>query len=235
MSGNYENVRNNKVKKNSSMLMRSLKFWGQGALEGIGITVIAALAILLFLLMSGTEKAIMPALSMCMLGAGCVAVLLLVIGYFQVYISMLVSMNVTRKMVITGLLASVTATVLGNVGMITLCQILIPGKFSAENVGMITLSAVILFIVSAVSIILGGVMVKWGKVGSVLVGVISGIIGGCVGAGFVIAGEVDNEPFAELFMLMGDNYTVFAVIGVIVYAAAAIFAAYAVKKMEVRV
>ena len=99
-----------------NILARNVKFWGKNTLGSLGISLAGAAAVLLFLVAAGTDysgqEGLLSYLTQLfpyyLFVAGVFVNSILAISYFQVYFSVLLSMNVTRKEITLGILGSLT-------------------------------------------------------------------------------------------------------------------------------
>lgn len=220
---------------------KSLKFWGESFLEGIGIS--AACAAVLAVIQVGrgdfSEGIVGLALEVLSLYpyylflAGVFVMLMEVIGYFQAVFSILVSMNATRKSVARGITGSVGATILGLIIMAAVIWMLVPGDISEAGLKLLPLLTGILCIMTAVFLIFGGVSVKWGKTGKIIMTIFCVCMGAI--AGFTFAMNGDPELVELLMKLAKGNFVPVMVIGIVLFLASGIFVEIMTRKMEVRV
>lgn len=224
-------------KKSAGMVMRSLKFWGIYTIEGIGIAVGIGLLLYFYLLLQmpeGLVKGFFENLALYpyyLLVAGSFYVMMYVMSCFQVYYSLLVSMNVTRKAVVLGIVASTGIVVAALSLIMWVIWKLVPGAVSRSGLGNFHLFSGILFLVTGVMLLLGAVIVKWGKIGTIVTMLIAGIGGGCMGASVAMMGEDMTEI---LLKIAEHNFVIVFVVGVAVFAAAGGFIMAVSRKLEVR-
>lgn len=237
MNGNDMVLQESRGKNKSRPLMRSVKFWGRSVAESIVIAIGTGLLMNLFLVIqmnSGFLPAFRDTLVLypyyLMLAGGFTA-MMYVMGAFANCYSLLVSMNVTRKMTAAG--------IVGSTGVLTFCMILMmwmiwsltPGEISEKSLRMMPLFAGILFAVVGVMLLVGVVIVKWGKIGAIIMIVIAAFGGGCIGAGITIMSE---DIITTILKLANMDFRIATVAGVMIYAAAGAFVVIATRKMEVR-
>lgn len=224
-------------KKPAGMVMRSLKFWGLYTIEGIGIAVGMGLLLYFYLLIQmpeGLVKGFFENLALYpyyLLVAGSFYMMMYVMSCFQVYYSLLVSMNVTRKAVVLGIVASTGIVVAALSLIMWVIWKLVPGAVSRSGLGNFHLFSGILFLVTGVMLLLGAVIVKWGKIGTIVTMLIAGIGGGCMGASVAMMGE---DMIEILLKIAEHNFVIVFVIGVAVFAAAGSFIMAVSRKLEVR-
>lgn len=234
-NGRTENVQHDK--KPVGMAMRSLKFWGVLTIEGIGIAVGIGLLLYFYLLIQMPEGLVtgffenLALYPYYLLVAGSFYTMMYVLGCFQVYYSLLVSMNVTRKATVLGIIASTGVLVAALLLIMWVIWKLVPGDVSSSGLGIFHLCSGILFIVTGVMLLLGVVIVKWGKIGTIVTMLIAGIGGGCMGASAAIMGE---NMIGMLLKMAEHNFIIVFVIGVAVFAAAGGFVMAVSRKLEVR-
>lgn len=224
---------------------RNLKFWCENCLEILGIA--AGGALIWFLLISaGTVeytgnigKVLLEQLEVYpyyLLITGALVVAILGVNYFQVYFSVLLSMSVTRKKIIRGILISTAISVLGILAIAGIIWKLVPGDISASGWTLMPLFAGALFLAAAFFLILGAVLYRWGKYGVIVLTIIYMLIGACAGMAFALSGfEFIKDKLGDAVqMLTKGNYGIATCAGVAVYLAAGLFIAKATSKMEVR-
>ena len=237
MNGNEVTLQKSRGKNPSRPVMRSIKFWGRNVAESIVIAVGTGLLMNLFLVVqmnSGFVSAFRDMLALYpyyLMLAGGFTVMMYVMAAFSNCYSLLVSMNVTRKMTAAGSV--------GSTGILTFCMILMmwaiwsltPGEISEKSLLMMPLFAGILFAVVGIMLLVGVVIVKWGKIGAIIMIVIAAFGGGCIGAGISIMSE---DIVATILKLANMDFRIVTVVGAVIYAAAGAFVMIATRKMEVR-
>ena len=123
------------------VLLRNVKFWGKNTLEILGISVAGAAAMLLFLGVAGTDYSGQEGVFSYMAQlypyylyiAGMFLNVILAVTYFQVYFSVLLTMNVTRKTIVAGIFGSLAGNILGIMALIQLIWRLFPGEISSDG------------------------------------------------------------------------------------------------------
>lgn len=224
---------------------RSFQFWGRGCLENILMAAVVALGLLLFRELGNsayTEDAggavimavsLYPYLLAC---AGVIVVMMAVMGYFQTYFSLLVSMNVTRRSAIKGIWLSQAGMILGILLLMAVIWKLTPGSLSETGFALLPFLTMIFFAVAALGTVMGLVTIRWGKIGMIIAILIFMIAGGFCGAFFAMSGK---ESFMEMIQvsredLAGINFWPMMAGSIVLYAASGIFALAALRKAEVR-
>lgn len=227
-------------------ILGSLRFWGRTCLESLGMS--AGLALVLMLLRElgssvyaeNAGDAVMTAIALfpyMLACAGMIVVTMCVIGCFQTYFSLLVSMNVTRPSAIKGIWLSQLGMILGILAMMTLIWKLTPGDISASGLMLIPFFAVVFFVAAAVCIVLGIVSTRWGKIGMILAILCFMLIGGLCGAFVAMSGE---ESLVEMIQisrgeLVGINYWPMLAGSIALYLASGVFALIMTRNSEVRI
>lgn len=225
-----------------SVLARNVKFWGKNTLESLGISLAGAAAVLLFLVAAGTDysgqEGLLSYLTQLfpyyLFVAGVFVNAILAISYFQVYFSVLLSMNVTRKEITLGILGSLTACNLGILLLVQLVWRIFSEDISADGLRVFPLLTGILFLVTALLVILGVVILRWGKIGTIIMGICFALLGGFCGFWMSAAGR--NGFDAEFFSALSrGDYSLVLAAGLLVYVLAGVFAVVMTRKTAVRV
>ena len=223
----------------------SLKFWSRQCLTWLGIAAVTSLFMLLLQGMGDETPAVssldtflfvMP-FYLIVIGAFCA--LILGASTFQTMFGALVSMNVTRKAVTAGIILTQAAFIgcilAVSAGMWSAAR-MISGE-SDTMLSLLPLFAAVCFGLAAVGTVIGIIFLRWGKAGVIALVIICGVFGGIVGAGYAAS---DGELFAGMQKIMledlaGNNFWPLTAVSVIVFAAVAVFALIAARKVEVRV
>ena len=226
---------------------KSVRFWGSNVLEGIGITAGAAAILLLFFGMGGMRGAgdmtdlLLAAAGLYpwyLLIVGVFISLILSVGYFQTYYSVLLSMNVTRKAIVRGIFLCMAATMAGILLLAGLIWYLIPGDISEDARVMLPQIAGGYLILGSIFLVLGAVVLRFGKIGTLimaavlmLTGMLAGIFAALSGRGIVA------QLMERLQKLVNTGNSSLAMIlaGVLLYLASGALAALLTRKQEVRV
>lgn len=226
-------------------LRGSLRFWGRTCLENIAMAVVAAAGLMVFRMMSVSasgegagdmllgEVSLFPYL---LAGTGVLVVMMTVMGCFQTYFSVLLSMNVTRGTAIGGIWGSQLATAAGLLGCMALIWKLAAGEIASVGMAILPLVAGVFLIAAAVSMLLGVGTLRWGRIGTII-GVLSFMVmGGCVGAFIAMTGDSFLlETYVSREMMAGWNCWLLLAGGGAFYAAAGAFAFAVLRKAEVRI
>lgn len=221
-------------------MIRNVKFWGKNVLESIGISLAAAVVLLLFMGIMGSDisdeagfwEFMMGVFPYYLLLSGVFVVAMLAVSYFQLYFSVLVSMNVTRRACVTGIMASLTVTILGILTVIWGIWKFCPGDVAKDGMKLFSLSAAIFFYAAGICVFLGTVILRWGKIGTIVMVVLCGAVGAFVG-GWVSATSNGIEELVKL--LMQFQFSGVLIGSLVIYILAGIFAAIFTRKVEVRV
>lgn len=223
-------MENNRKK---SRVIANIKFWSQFVLESLGITAGVAVAMLIFygIRNIGSLENMIAMLPYYLVIAGAFAILTTGIGCFQSILPLLMSMNVTRKAVVFGLLISET----GIAGCILLASMgiwhLIPSDISRGGMVLFPLIGGVLFGGMSLMLVLGVAVVRWRRIGVIL----SIVCYAVLGAGLGISFAASNEHVVFLKMVTGHSFGVVFAGGVILYLISCGFVFWATRKMEVRV
>ena len=229
----------------SNMRMRNLKFWGRNFLESMGIVLGMTLMMLLFYGMGqnmSTKTRFLVGLAVLpyyLFLSGAVSIMIIIIGYFQMIFSVLVSMNATRSSVNKGIFFSEAAVIVTITALGGLIWKAFPSDVASDGIKILPLLCGVLFAMTGAGMILGAIIMKWGKFGAIIATIVFLAIGGVGGAGFALTASSD---MMKAFQVMGNTFadgctivwTVLAA-GVIIYIISGIFTAFATKKMEVRI
>lgn len=224
----------------------SFRFWGRTCLENIGMAAGLALALLLFRELGSSVYAENAGSAVQMAaaqfpyllgGTGVILVMMTVMGCFQTYFSLLISMNVTRASAIRGIWLNQAGTILGILALMALIWKLTPGEISSSGLAMLPFFAVVFLVAAAVCIALGIVLIRWGKIGMIIAVFVFMVIGGFGGALVAMSGK---ESFMEMIYvsrerLAGIHYWPILVGSMIVYMASGAFALIMTRKAEVRI
>lgn len=219
--------------------MRNIKFWGRNCLECLGMSAGAAIVLILFFgIGSGNigdggiggmllaEIALFPYY---LVMAGAFVVLMVTISYFQLYFSILLSMNSTRRAAAGGIWLSTAAVTLAIIAAAGIIWSLLPGDLAESGISILPLLAGALFIENAVVTVMGVIVVRWGKAGMILLMIFALVCGGAAGAWTVLSGKT----FEMLLGLSFNFYPVLAA-GIVLYLLAGIFMVMGTRKLEVR-
>lgn len=229
----------------NNMRMRNLKFWGKNFLESMGIALGMTLVMLLFYGMGqnmSTKTRLLVGLGVLpyyLFLSGAISIMMIIIGYFQMIFSVLVSMNATRSSVNKGIFFSEAAVIVTITALGGLIWKVLPGDIASDGMKILPLLCGVLFAMTGAGMILGAIIIKWGKIGAIIATVVFLAVGGVGGAGFALTVSADiMKAFQVLGSILADGRTVvWAVLaaGVIIYIISGVFTAFATKKMEVRI
>lgn len=223
--------------------MKNVKFWGRNCLECLGLSAGAAFILTLFLGVGNREIGNGGIREMALMEfslypyyliiAGAFAILIVTISYFQLYFSILLSVNVTRKSIAGGIWISTLAVILFILAAAGTLWAILPGDLSKSGIRILPLMAGVLFIEGALVIALGVVITKWGKTGMIILTVIGMVIGGVCGAAAVLSGKI-TVKMQNLQGMVFDFYPVLIVVGVVLYLLSGIFLVMGTRKLEAR-
>lgn len=222
--------------------MRQLKFWGKYWLTIIGFSAVIGVFLLVFvgIRYEGSGEAaetIVILLSLYPYYIFLGALFFLVIGVincFQIYFSVLVSMNVTRKEFISGVMVSGMAAILTIYCFSILIWKLIHGDISQSGLQVLPLMTGGLLVCAGICTLIGTIVLRWGRAGKIVMIIVAAFIGGVTGAATAI---MDVDFFFELMLKFQSLYNYYPFLGacVIFYMLVGVFARAALRKVEVRV
>lgn len=228
------------------MTAKSFKYWVINWLQMLGITIGVSLLIVLLQLggsidfsqdIKVTEIILMVQIGVFpyyMFFVSAFVIMMIGMGYFQVYFSTLVSMNVTRKEVAGGIIGTVAATIVAVIFIAAIIWKIVPGDIASDGYELLGLCAGILFLTAGVSLVIGLIVVKWGRIGGIIFFVMCVVIGGFAG-GLAGSGLFDKAlEMAKLFLLKYNFWWTMG-IGLVVYVLSSVFIIVNTRKMEVRV
>lgn len=228
----------------NNMRMRNLKFWGSNFLQSMGIALGMTLVMLLFYGMGQNMSAKtrllvgLGVLPYYLFMSGAISIMMIIIGYFQMIFSVLISMNATRSSVNKGIFFSEAAVIVTITALGALIWKVMPGDIASDGIKILPLLCGILFAMTGAGMILGAIIMKWGKFGAIIATIVFLAIGGVGGAGFALTVSSDMvKAFQVLGNIFADGRTIVWTVlaaGVIIYIISGIFTALVTRKMEVR-
>ena len=218
------------------MMRGSIRFWGRACLQCIGISVVAALILLVFAAggregLNGGWLSVVSVFPYYLLIAGAFLLAMVLISYFQIYFPLLVSMGVSRKAVIGGILVSSACMILGIIVLMGIIWHFVPDDIARSGSSLLPLLTAAMFLGGAVIIVAAAIIIRWGKKGIFLVFCL------CVlsVAGIVLASMGrDTQDVFEWVRRMTDHSGIVIGAAVLIYGAAGIFSAIVNRKYEVR-
>ena len=159
--------------------------------------------------------------------------MLIGVGTFQTYFPVLVSMNVTRKSVVNGIMLCILAIMFTVLAVAALVWKFVPLKGMELNVQVLLLFGGVQLIFASLSLVCGYVVARWKKVGTIVMGAVGLIVGGSVGASVSIFG---NMGFLHVIMDLIEKFqfTWVFVLGLVLYLMVGIFIRVSTKKLEIR-
>ncbi len=219
--------------------MRGIRFWGRNFLECLGLSLGIALVMNLFLGfgdiniggqgIGGVLLEELPMLPFQLIAAGAIVIMMVTASYFQLYFSILLSMNSTRKAIAGSIWLTTALVVLALLAAAGVIWKLLPGEAAEAGMRILPLLGGGLFLESAAIIVIAVVAVRWKKAGVTILTICALVCGGCAGAWMVLR----KEALEVLLRLSFHFYPVFAA-GVVLYLMAGIFLRISTKKLEVR-
>lgn len=220
--------------KEKSYLTAHMKFWSKFVLEGLGMAAGLALIFLLFQIFrtdGNSASDLVAQYPFYFFIMGAIMIMLTVNGCFQTLFSVLMSMNVTRKAVTTGMLFSEAAMILIIYLVALIVWTLVPSGISEVGIMILPLLLGMMFAAGSVATTIGVASLKWGNIGTILSVGFYGILGAGLGASFSMIGRKNDRLLdllagLELYWMLGA--------GVVLYAITCIFVFAAIRKMEVR-
>lgn len=220
---------------------KAFRYWGNNWLEFMMYSLAAALVMFLLestgMVNEGGNKFLQEVLDhfpYFLIAGGAIILFMIGSSYFQVYFSVLVSMNCTRRSTVLRILCSMVSLILG---ILALCGVIwfISGSEEASQ-GLIWLpvAAGILLSVAASSVFLGTIMTRWGKIGAIIF-VCFCLVGGFMLGVWMATGEFELFDGSFLQTMPGNLFgAVFVALGFLMFVAAGIFSAVVLRKMEIR-
>lgn len=223
--------------------MNKVKYWGKHYLENISIIFIVAILLMFFIatgaveVSGGMSDLILESLGLLpyyLCFAASFSVLMVGVGYFQSYFPVLVSMNVTRKSVINGIMVCLLCVILTVLLISAMIWYFIPINDTKLNIQMLMLFGGIQFIAASFSLLGGYVIARWKKIGTIVMVCMGLLVGGSVGASVSIFGDVG---IVELFTDLVEKFqfTWVLVLGMVVYLIVGIFIRLSTSKLEIRI
>lgn len=186
-------------------MKRNLKFWTRYTWETLGVdmALMAVLAVLVIFGAEGLNWRLFAATMPYFLCFGAIFGMILInTGAQSLYVPLLLSMGETRRNVLLGfhyyrtLIISVTAA------LCALIWLLVPGELSSTGLRSIPTLLCVLIAASSFGSILGTILVKWKWLGTILVVLFCGGLGGVLGAtgasmakGLAIADTLDLASY----------------------------------------
>ena len=221
------------------MKTKNIKYWGQNFLEGMGISILCAVVFSFFQICRGDYSQGMSVLMIEVLSlfpyylffSTAFVILMLVIGYFQVYFSVLVSVNALRKNVARGIGGSIGLTAATTILAAGVIWKLVPGDIAEAGIKILPLLSGILFLASGIFLIFGGAAAKWGKVGKIIVTILC--MGMGAAAGITLA--MDSDVIPLIMKLAEGHFMPVCMIGVVLYLISCVLVEWMTRKFEVHV
>lgn len=223
--------------------MNQVKYWGKHYLENLSIIFMVAVFLMLFLAVGEVEVSeginylILESLGLLpyyLCFAASFSVLMVGVGYFQSYFPVLVSMNVTRKSVINGIMVCLLCVIITILLISAVIWRFVPINGIELNMQVLMLFGGIQFLAASFSLFCGYVIARWKKIGTIVIICVSLLVGGSVGASVSIFG---NVGMVELLMdlVQKFQFTWILVLGIVVYIMVGIFIRISTSKLEIRI
>lgn len=220
--------------------MRHLRFWGKTWLQCVGIAFAAALVLILIAGLQYSDItdvkgmfAMQLSLFPYYLFVGGIFVLLVVtINYFQIYFSVLLSMNCTRKSITRGIVLTNIAVIVTVCGISAAIWGTVPGDIAQSAMLLLPFLTGCLFIECAVLMVIGITILRWGKAGKIVLIIVCMVTGGIFGA--LVALNSNTFIYLQELSLELNFYPVLWV-GLGLYILASAFVAAATRRTEARV
>lgn len=217
--------------------MREIRFWGKNWLECIGVS--AGVALIMQLLIGGGSADSKGMAAMLIMEAslfpyylfvgGAVVIPIVTISYFQVYFSVLLSMNSTRKAISRGILLTNAAVILVICIIAAIIWNCVPGGIAKSAIHLLPLLTGCLLIEGAVFTVLGFAFTKGSKAAKIILVAICMVIGGMLGASAALE---NNIP--AMLLKLSFRFSLVLGIGILLYLLTCIFMMTATRKMEVK-
>lgn len=219
--------------------MRHFRFWGKIWLICIGTAAAAALVLILFAGlqysdasdvkgMITTELSVFPYY---LFVSGMFVLMVVTVNYFQQYFSVLLSMNCTRRSIAGGIALTNLAVILTICGFSALICRLLPGDVTESTVPLLPLLTGVLLIECAVIMAIGITILRWGKLGIIILVILGLVTGGFCGMLFAL-----NSYAYEWLMELGSQLNFYPVLwaGLGLYIIAAVLVRWMTRGAEVR-
>ena len=224
-------------RKISSAAGRNFRFWGRATLEALGIILMVAAGLFIFYSVGNgdfsSEQKMRDWLAVApyyLYLGGVFSILMMTVGYFQVYFSLLVSMNNKRTTVAAGILFSTFFLIVFVNAGAWLLWTLNDTEAARTSVKLVPVFTGACFMTGAFSMILGVIIIRWGKIGTIILTVICMMIGGLFGAGLIAMDGI----LEFMLRFVGEHVWTIIVAGLVLYGLSGVFAMAAVRKVEIR-
>ncbi len=225
---------------------RRRMFWARFWLNGMGLAAACSAALWMFMALgmntwfsfdTGKLDTVVQSAAFMfanyLMITGSVVVMMYTIALFQVYFSLFVSMNVTRKRAVGSILTYITLLIGGL--LLLYLGILFLFLRDVKEIGLFLLPLYLALMAggAAFCMAIGVVMIRWGKLGVLLLILLCALGGAAAGALFAMNG---GEIFEQIVVnRAGDfEFRPVAEVCILLYLAAGIFAFAALRKAEVR-
>ena len=229
------------------MQIKSIKFWGRILLEYLGL--VAGSSLILMLLKAGgfwqkgETGAFVELYPYYLYIVGMILTGVISISFFQVYVPVLLSMNVTRKSIVRGIFFTIGGNAVCMLALMAIVWSISSGDIAKGGRELLPWMAGILFAITALFLMLGAVLIRWGKVGMLITAFIYVVLGAGVGLLFAMSSK-------DLFGIRLGNFLDFSgwglaslktffvlfpiAAGLLMYLGAGIFVRIVTRKTEVR-
>lgn len=221
-----------------AMLRGTIRFWGKTCLEYIGLSLFAAIVMIIFVAVSRENVgdgwlSVLSIFPYYLLIAGIFLMIVLLVSYFQTYCSVLLSMGATRKMVIGGILTSLACFIFGIIAIMGMIWYFLQGDAAESGLSLLPLMTSGMFLAAAVTVLAATILLKWGKRGGFALLLLFLFL--CIVAGCMMAyGQADHQLFYGWLQYAQSHPGIIIGAGVLVYLAVGAFTAVVNRKFEVR-
>lgn len=229
------------------MQIKNMKFWGRILLEYWGL--IAGCSLILMLMQAGRSwhkgvtGVFIELYPYYLFLVGVILTGIISISFFQVYFPLLLSMNATRKSIVRGIFFTIGGNAVCMLALMAIVWFISSGDIAQGGRELLPWMAGILFAITALFLMLGAVLIRWGKVGVIITAFIYMALGAGVGILFALSSKdlfgirlkhflnfsgwrlASSKAFCVLFPIAA---------GLLVYLAAGIFVRIVTRKTEVR-
>lgn len=219
--------------------MRHFRYWGKNWLIFVGMAAAAALVLILVAGLRYSDASDMGGMIMMELSlfpyylfvGGLFVLMIVTVNYFQIYFSVLLSMNCTRRAIAGGIVLTNLAVILTISGISAMIWYLLPGDISASAAPLLPLLTGVLLIECAVVMVIGITILRWGKVGKIILVVLGMVTGGFCGMAFAL-----NKYAFDWLRELGEQLNFYPVLWISLglYILAAAFVGWATRRAEVR-
>lgn len=226
--------------------MKNLKFWGRFWLEGMGIMVGVSLLIIFFVgvqygdsTVSGGAEWLLAMYPWYLMFAVFFVLFILSSSAYQVYLSVLVSMNATRRGAVGGMLICMAGLIAGPLALSGGIWTVIENDVAVSGRSLFMSASGCLFAVGGIALFVSGVALRWKRWGKIILSIVMMIVGGAAGAAAALSGSITKKviDISQIGVSLSGRTVsmVILAVGVGLYLLASAFTVLITRRMEVRV